>query len=135
MLAERHIFLASSIKRATADYIQDNAVDRLRHDCFSLADATEDLGYRARHPKMEEPGRTPAMIDRRALLKQSGAVVATLGAASTFAPQRALADSVTLPFGNGERPLGKYPQKRPMIVMTSRPPQLETPFSVFNEGV
>src|SRR5258708_37040265 len=75
------------------------------------------------------------MIDRRALPRQSGAAAATLGMASAFAPLRALADSVTLPFGNGERPLGKYPQKRPMIVMTSRPPQLETPFSVFNDGV
>ena len=27
------------------------------------------------------------------------------------------------------------PQKRPMIGLTSRPPQLETPFSVFNQGV
>ena len=43
-------------------------------------------------------------------------------------------DTVTLPFDNGERPLVKYPQKRPMIGLTSRPPQLETPFSVFNEG-
>src|ERR1700722_933008 len=42
---------------------------------------------------------------------------------------------VTLPFGNGERPMVKYPQKRPMIGMTSRPPQLETPFAVFNDGV
>jgi DMSO/TMAO reductase YedYZ molybdopterin-dependent catalytic subunit len=32
------------------------------------------------------------------------------------------------------RPLVTYPQKRPMIGLTSRPPQLETPFSVFNEG-
>ena len=29
----------------------------------------------------------------------------------------------------------KYPQKRPMIGLTSRPPQLETPFAVFNENV
>jgi DMSO/TMAO reductase YedYZ molybdopterin-dependent catalytic subunit len=42
---------------------------------------------------------------------------------------------VTLPFANGERDVVKYPGKRPMIVLTSRPPQLETPFSVFNEGV
>jgi sulfite dehydrogenase (cytochrome) subunit A len=42
---------------------------------------------------------------------------------------------VTLPFENGERPLVKYPQKRPLIRLTARPPQLETPFSVFNEGV
>ena len=41
---------------------------------------------------------------------------------------------MTLPFDNGERPLVKYPQKRPMIGLTSRPPQLETPFSVFNDG-
>ena len=40
-----------------------------------------------------------------------------------------------MPFGNGERPLVTYPQKRPMIGLTSRPPQLETPFSVFNDGV
>ena len=74
------------------------------------------------------------MIDRRALLKQSGAVVAALGTASIFDPLRAFADTVTLPFDNGERPLVKYPQKRPMIGVTSRPPQLETPFAVFNGG-
>ena len=74
------------------------------------------------------------MIDRRALLKQSGAVMAALGTASVFDPLSALADTVKLPFDNGERPLVKYPQKRPMIGLTSRPPQLETPFSVFNDG-
>lgn len=42
---------------------------------------------------------------------------------------------VRLPFENGERRLVKYPGKRPLIVLTSRPPQLETPFAVFNEGV
>ena len=41
---------------------------------------------------------------------------------------------LTLSFDNGERPLVKYPQKRPMIGLTERPPQLETPFSVFNAG-
>jgi sulfite dehydrogenase len=74
------------------------------------------------------------MIDRRALLEQSGAVMAALGTASVFDPLRAFADTVKLPFDNGERPLVKYPQKRLMIGMTSRPPQLETPFSVFNDG-
>ncbi len=43
-------------------------------------------------------------------------------------------NSVTLPFDNGQRPLVKYPQKRPLIRITARPPQLETPFSVFSEG-
>jgi DMSO/TMAO reductase YedYZ molybdopterin-dependent catalytic subunit len=45
------------------------------------------------------------------------------------------ADTVTLPFAHGERRLIKFPQKRPLLLLTTRPPQLETPFSVFNEGV
>ena len=40
-----------------------------------------------------------------------------------------------LPFENGDRPLVKYPQKRPLIRLTTRPPQLETPFSVFGENI
>jgi DMSO/TMAO reductase YedYZ molybdopterin-dependent catalytic subunit len=75
------------------------------------------------------------MIDRRGLLKQSGAALATVGATSALGSFGALADTAKLPFENGERPLVKYPQKRPMIGLTSRPPQLETPFSVFNENV
>lgn len=43
--------------------------------------------------------------------------------------------TVVLPFANGERQLVAFPQKRPLIVLTSRPPQLETPFAVFNEGL
>lgn len=44
-------------------------------------------------------------------------------------------DVVQLPFENGERKLVAYPGKRPLMVLTSRPPQLETPFSVFKKGV
>lgn len=44
------------------------------------------------------------------------------------------AETLRLPFENGERPLVRYPQKRPLIRLTARPPQLETPFSVFSEG-
>jgi sulfite dehydrogenase (cytochrome) subunit A len=69
------------------------------------------------------------LLNRRTILKGSSALMAGL------APLQAFADTVTLPIGNGERPLVKYPQKRPMIGLTSRPPQLETPFSVFNENV
>ncbi|MFO5234663.1 hypothetical protein RCL33_24770, partial [Salmonella enterica subsp. enterica serovar 1,4,[5],12:i:-] len=71
------------------------------------------------------------MFDRRDLLKGAGlaAMAATLNSG------RALAlETVTLPFANGERPMVKYPQKRTMIGLTSRPPQLETPFAVFDEG-
>ena len=71
------------------------------------------------------------MLDRRQIMKRAGLAALATG----FGSFRALAlDTVTLPIGNGERPLVKYPQKRPMIGLTSRPPQLETPFSVFNEG-
>jgi DMSO/TMAO reductase YedYZ molybdopterin-dependent catalytic subunit len=71
------------------------------------------------------------MLDRREVLRRAGMAALATG----FGSLRALAqDSVTLPFDNGERPLIKYPQKRPMIGLTQRPPQLETPFSVFNDG-
>src|SRR5579859_2208280 len=81
---------------------------------------------------MSPPGRE-TMISRRTALK-SGAVLLG-GAAIGVLPRTGLAaETVTLPFANGVRPLVKYPQKRPMIQQTSRPPQLETPFSVFDEG-
>jgi len=68
-------------------------------------------------------------LDRRTLL-QGG-----LGAlAAAAAPVRARAEAVALPFGNGARPLVTYPGKRPLLQTTARPPQLETPFSVFDEG-
>ena len=70
-------------------------------------------------------------MDRRDLLKAAGLVAFAAG----FGATKALAaDTVSLPFANGERPLVKYPQKRPMIGLTSRPPQLETPFHIFNDG-
>jgi len=75
------------------------------------------------------------MIDRRSLIKHSGAAIAALSAGMTARSLRAFAATAVLPFENGERPLIEYPQKRPMIVLTSRPPQLETPFSVFDANV
>ena len=71
------------------------------------------------------------MIGRRDLLK-GGAASAVLAG---FLPDAARAADVTLPFGAGERPMVTVPGKRPLIGLTARPPQLETPFSVFNEGV
>jgi len=71
------------------------------------------------------------MLDRRQLMIRAGLAAVATGLGSL----RAMAqDNVTLPFDNGERPLVKYPQKRPMIRLTSRPPQLETPFAIFNDG-
>ncbi|OLK90871.1 molybdopterin-dependent oxidoreductase, partial [Xanthomonas oryzae] len=71
------------------------------------------------------------MLDRRDLMRRAGLAALVTGQGS----RGALAlDTVTLPFDNGERPLVRYPQKRPMIGLTSRPPQLETPFAIFNDG-
>src|SRR5271170_6627269 len=74
------------------------------------------------------------MMNRRKLMQGGAALLAGSSAIgrSTFA---SLAQTVTMPFENGDRPMVKYPQKRSMIGLTSRPPQLETPFAVFNENV
>jgi sulfite dehydrogenase len=74
------------------------------------------------------------MMNRRTVLQGGTALLAgssLLGGSSIAS----FADTVTMPFENGERPIVKYPQKRPMIGLTQRPPQLETPFAVFNENV
>ena len=73
-------------------------------------------------------------LRRRDFLRKTGVLglggVFLGGSVHSFA-----ADTLDLPFANGNRNLVKFPQKRPMILLTTRPPQLETPFSVFNEGV
>jgi sulfite dehydrogenase len=74
------------------------------------------------------------MLDRREMMKRVAAGLAALGTTGLDPVTAFALDTVTLPFDNGERPLVKYPQKRPMIGLTSRPPQLETPFSIFNDG-
>lgn len=61
--------------------------------------------------------------------------LAGAGLSLVAGPALAAAKSVVMPFDNGERPLVALPQKRPMILLTTRPPQLETPFAVFNQGI
>jgi DMSO/TMAO reductase YedYZ molybdopterin-dependent catalytic subunit len=76
----------------------------------------------------------PGSASRRRFLHQAG-VLAAAAAGKAMLPAWASAQGrVTLPFENGERELVAFPQKRPLILLTSRPPQLETPFSVFAEG-
>nr|BFD44864.1 molybdopterin-dependent oxidoreductase [Pseudomonas sp. FFPRI_1] len=71
-------------------------------------------------------------LDRRHFLQAS--VLAGLGLATQ--PLQALAASLEQqPFANGERELVAYPQKRPLMRITTRPPHLETPFEVFNQGL
>src|SRR4051794_3695775 len=66
---------------------------------------------------------------RRAFLRRTAIAAAGLTATPL------LAKSIKMPFANGDRELVTYPQKRAMIRLTTRPPQLETPFEVFNGGV
>lgn len=83
-------------------------------------------------------GEQPSRINRRGFVKKSLA----LGLIGLIHPQRLFADQasnangyVDLPFERGRRPLVAFPQKRPLMVMTTRPPQLETPFPIFNEHI
>ncbi len=74
----------------------------------------------------------PTSTTRRKLL--------SLGAASSAVaafPGLGLAaqSAVQLPFGYGERDLVAFPEKKPLIVLTSRPPQLETPFALFDNKI
>src|SRR6187431_3226562 len=66
-------------------------------------------------------------IARRGFLAAAGASILS---ARAFAQQ-----TIVHPFANGERPLVQLPQKRPLIGLTARPPQLETPFAVFDQGL
>lgn len=76
------------------------------------------------------------MQTRRTFLRQAAALGAGgVLASSPFGAAASAQERVTLPFENGTRELIAFPQKRPLIVLTSRPPQLETPFSVFNEDL
>jgi DMSO/TMAO reductase YedYZ molybdopterin-dependent catalytic subunit len=70
--------------------------------------------------------RALALARRRLLLAGGAGLIGPWAAGPAAA--------LTLPMANGERRLAAYPEKRPLIVLTSRPPQLETPFEVFDEG-
>ncbi len=70
-------------------------------------------------------------LGRREFLAGSAAVGAAF---ATSGPISAAENWIELPMQNGKRPLMKYPSKRVMIVQSSRPAILETPFEVFDEG-
>jgi DMSO/TMAO reductase YedYZ molybdopterin-dependent catalytic subunit len=75
------------------------------------------------------------VLNKRSLLGGFRDALAGAALAKFGLPLSAYAEeTTTLPFANGVRPLVRYPGKRPLIRLTYRPPQLETPFSVFNEG-
>ncbi len=75
-----------------------------------------------------------AALTRRRFLQTTG-WVGLSGLVATRIVTAKAAETIVLPFANGTRSLVTFPQKRPLILLTTRPPQLETPFSVFNKGV
>ncbi|MNQ56629.1 TMAO/DMSO reductase [compost metagenome] len=79
---------------------------------------------------MSSPDK-PTRFNRRLFLQGTG--LAAVGLA--LSPLRSHAETELQDFANGARELVSYPQKRPLMLITARPPHLETPFSVFNEGV
>jgi len=73
-------------------------------------------------------------LGRRGFIHSVGLFLA--GSVTDLAWSKAQAATrIALPFANGDRPLVAYPQKRPLMRLTTRPPQLETPFAVFREGL
>ena len=83
---------------------------------------------------MRNESESISRLRRQLLAGGAGALAAgALGSLSRTA--HAQAGSVDLPMINGHRDLVAFPEKRALIVLTTRPPQLETPFEVFNEGV
>lgn len=76
------------------------------------------------------------MLTRRRMLIATGGAAAGIGIGFAGGGNfRAYAETAELPFDNGTRELVAYPGKLPLLRLSARPPQLETPFSVFNESV
>lgn len=83
--------------------------------------------------KQSTPNATP--FSRRNFLTRAGALGLSGFLASASRSVRA-SELIELPFANGRRELvSNFPQKGPMILQRSRPPLLETPFEVFDQGV
>ena len=69
---------------------------------------------------------------RRRFIRNAGALALT---ASPLISRAALDIGEGVTFAGGPRSLARFPGKRELILVHSRPPHLETPFSVYNEGV
>jgi DMSO/TMAO reductase YedYZ molybdopterin-dependent catalytic subunit len=77
----------------------------------------------------------PERFSRRHFLGGMGSL-GLAGAVGGAAWAGSPASSMTLPFANGNREfVTNYPQKGAMILQRTRPPLLETPFEVFDQGI
>jgi DMSO/TMAO reductase YedYZ molybdopterin-dependent catalytic subunit len=73
----------------------------------------------------------PIDPSRRRLMRHAGALALAISPLAALAAQDT-GEGVT--FAAGPRPLVRYPGKRALIRVHTRPPHLETPFAMFNEG-
>lgn len=78
------------------------------------------------------PGRRRILRDAFTLALAASPLASLAKAAGDTGTTDTNPDEVT--FAAGPRPLVQYPQKRPLTLVTTRPPHLETPFPVFDEG-
>ena len=83
-----------------------------------------------------EGSMDPKKFSRRKFMRSAGllGLGGIVGSKVSFAADN-VSGTVTLPITNGVRQMAQYPQKRPLILLTSRGIQLETPMSVFDEGI
>lgn len=72
------------------------------------------------------------LVTRRNFMQKAGLLALTVSPLGGLAAKDT-GEGVT--FADGPRPLVRYPGKRDLIRVHTRPPHLETPFSAFNEGV
>ncbi|MBM3108869.1 molybdopterin-dependent oxidoreductase [Pseudomonas sp. V1] len=79
-----------------------------------------------------KPSRRRVLRDAITLALAASPLANLVNAAGKAGSPASNAEEVT--FAAGPRPLVQYPQKRPLTLVTTRPPHLETPFAVFNEG-
>ncbi len=76
-----------------------------------------------------------SQLSRRRFIARAGGIgmLGLLGASARYAIAET---SVELPFDNGRREVvTNFPQKAAMLLQRTRPPLLETPFEVFDQGV
>jgi sulfite dehydrogenase len=71
------------------------------------------------------------VLSRRNLVQSAGSLAL---AATPLARLMAQDTDEGVSFAAGPRPMVTYPGKRPLIRVHTRPPHLETPFAVFNDG-
>jgi DMSO/TMAO reductase YedYZ molybdopterin-dependent catalytic subunit len=73
-------------------------------------------------------------LARRTFLQLAGKLAAT-GLMAGTGSLAVATKLIQMPFENGQRRIVRFPEKREMILLRTRPPLLETPFEVFDKGV